>query len=170
MRQVLPSHLAGNLDDLVNVPGTKKNHTWQHLINLSVEKLSNSVFTWNLKLYHWQPTPIVFLEVTGSLLSFLKKLVPNTPSLINQNLPTTWKNFQVEMVFYEKVGSWAGNSNNHCCLVQWLSRRQPLYWNVQQKGFLCSFHFFSHSILKRCVLPSWDLIIFAIFTDLSGEF
>lgn len=37
------------------------------------------VFTWELKCYHWQQMlSLVFLEVTGSLTSFLRKCLPTT--------------------------------------------------------------------------------------------
>ena len=61
---------------------------------LSVDKLSSSqwqiqilIFMWKLKFYHCQQIhSIVSFKMTGSLCSFSRKCLPNTPVWINHSL------------------------------------------------------------------------------------
>ena len=57
-------------------------------------------FAWKLKIYHWQQMQsISFLEVTGSLCSFMRKCLPKSQvwiTIVCQSF------FQVDMVFHEK--------------------------------------------------------------------
>lgn len=96
----------------------------------------------------------------GSLTSSIFEEMPaKYPSLINQNLSTTWKNFQVKMVFYEQ--KWVAELATQT-IAQMLLLKTSLYWNMQQKGFVGTSHFFTQHIKKMCT-PEWRFNNFSIF-------
>ena len=74
------------------------------------------------KMYHWQPIlSVQFLELTGFLFSFSRKLLPHTKVWITIVVCQLF--FQVKIVFLKKGASSAHHSNN--CII---SFRQPLYF------------------------------------------
>lgn len=111
---------------------------------------------WILSLQ--QILSVVFLEVTDSLGSFLRKCLPN---------PQVWIGivchlfFQVKMVFHEKRGLVATQT-----VVQLLSLESVLVYSR-----VCYADFPFHYGIKKCVLKDQDLVkLIIIFTVLSRVF
>lgn len=81
---------------------TEVSESWEIVKVIMVDfKFSKILtFAWKLKIYHWQQMQsISFLEVTGSLCSFMRKCLPKSQvwiTIVCQSF------FQVEMVFHKK--------------------------------------------------------------------
>lgn len=121
-------------------------------------------------LYHWQQIlSVVFLEVTGSVGSFLRKRLPKTQVWITIVCQLF---FQVKMAFYEKVANLAHNLNS--CLSDFPGDNYSIL--VYGRNALCVPSILSHRILKymffkkRCVLRAPDLIKLIFFTTSSSTF
>lgn len=87
---------------------------------LSTEKLTRAqqvtqvykilIFTWKFEFYHWQQTSsVVFLDLTGLLCSFSRKMIAKYLSLNNYSLSTN-HSYKQKRCFIQNVASFTGNS------------------------------------------------------------
>ena len=116
------------------------------------------VFIWKLKFYHWQKMLLViFLEVTGKLHSFFKKMSAKYAGLRNHSLfSQVWRVFLKKKIFFNVFGSQLKQLH-----VWFSSRRLPT--SGCSKSAICKLSISSHRILKRSVLQSQELMKLVIF-------
>lgn len=108
------------------------------------------IFNCKLKVYHWQPILSVFLEMTGSLCSFLRNCLLSTHLKIACLLVTLLRK---NGGFFLGGGLVQLVTQVHNPFSSW----QTTYF-ISRRNALCTFPILPHGLLKRCVLKGRDLM------------